>query len=346
MPAIQKAVKQKAVVSAGVKSTRGRPASARGGGKSYRWTLKEIKEEITRKKDEPEPLLSEPLTIDDDDDDKKDTEKENPPIVPEKHQTAQRGRRFHRSIGRGDIRKIQVTECSVNLDKNSVAKSTGANEKKKTEMKANKNTVTEEKAKENSKIEKKEEAKTERKDTDSNEQKEEKLETSAATKVETAGVEEKKEDNIANDIVETTEEQNNSVCKDGSFELSTMIGYVNNSEIATVKEEDLEVEIVTEETKIANNDTHMMLESEEDKEHRIAVIGQSLTISKLEDELAKELEDTFSVQNTEERIRRLRMVLGLLQKSDFTKKETDIENYKLESGRSEKREKFEKKKKT
>ena len=209
-------------------------------------------------------------------------------------------------MGRGRIRKIQVTDCSINLDKNCVAKSTSANEKK-TEMKANKNRVTEEKAKENSKKEKKEEAKAEHKDTDSNEQKEEKLEKSDETKVKTEAVEERKQDNVVNDIVKMTEEENkienNSVCKEGSFEVSMMIGYINNSEIADgAGEDDVEVKNVMEDMEIDNNDTHMMLESEEDKEHRIAVIGQSLTISKLEDELAKELEVTFNVQNTEERI--------------------------------------------
>ena len=104
--------------------------------------------------------MSDTPTIDDDDHDdtknnltKEDADKENPAIVPKKHQTARRGRPFSRSIGRGRIRKIQVTDCSINLDKNCVAKSTSANEKK-TEMKANKNRVTEEKAKENSKKEK------------------------------------------------------------------------------------------------------------------------------------------------------------------------------------------------
>ena len=125
--------------------------------------------------------------------------------------------------------------------------------------------------------------------------------------------------------------------KEGSFEVLTMIGYVNNSEIADgAGEDDVEVKNVMEDTEIDNNETHMMLESEEDKEHRIAVIGQSLTISKLEDELAKELEVTFNVQNTEERLQRLKMVLDLLQKSDFTKKDTDIETDKLESEKSEK----------
>ena len=47
-------------------------------------------------------------------------------------------------MGRGGIHKIEVTDCSINLDKNCVAKSKSANEKK-TEMKANKNRVTEEK---------------------------------------------------------------------------------------------------------------------------------------------------------------------------------------------------------
>ena len=154
---------------------------------------------------------------------------------------------------------------------------------------------------------------------------------------------------MVNDIVKTTEEENkienNSVCQEGSFEVSTKIGYVNNSKIADgASEDDVEVNNVMEEMKIDNNDTHMMLESEEDKEHSIAVIGQSLTISKLEDEVQKELELTFNVKNTEERICRLKLVLDLLQKSDFMKKDTEIETDKLESGRSDKTDKFMEKK--
>ena len=41
----------------------------------------------------------------------------------------------------------------------------------------------------------------------------------------------------------------------------------------------------------------------EDKQHRMAVIGQSLVISKLEDELDMELKMKFDVKDTEERIR-------------------------------------------
>ena len=223
-------------------------------------------------------------------------------------------------MGRGRIHKIDVTDCSINLDKKCVAKSKSANEKK-TEMKANKNRVTEEKPKEKSNKQKKEEVKTEHKE-DSNEQTKDKLEKSDETKVETEAVEEMKEDNVVNDIVKTIEEENkienNSVCQEGSFEVSTMIGYINNSEIVDgAGEDDIEVNNVMEETKIDNNDTHMMLESEEDKEHRIALIGQSLTISKLEDEVQKELELTFNVKNTEERIRRLKLVLDLLQKEGY-----------------------------
>ena len=49
--------------------------------------------------------------------------------------------------------------------------------------------------------------------------------------------------------------------------------------------------------------SEIVVETEEDKEHRITVIRKSLEITKLEDELDKELKETFDVKDVEERIR-------------------------------------------
>ena len=100
-----------------------------------------------------------------------------------------------------------------------------------------------------------------------------------------------------------------------------MIGYVNNSEIAG-GEEKVEESVNMKGTVESN----AVLELEEDKQHRMDVIGQSLIISKLEDELDNELKTKFNVKNTEERIRRLKEVLGLLKTSEIKSNHTQKED--------------------
>ena len=74
--------------------------------------------------------------------------------------------------------------------------------------------------------------------------------------------------------------------------------FVNNSEIA-----DADIEESVEVVANASEVSEIVVETEEDKEHRITVIGKSLEIRKLEDELDKELKETFDVKDVEERIR-------------------------------------------
>ena len=83
-----------------------------------------------------------------------------------------------------------------------------------------------------------------------------------------------------------------------SYEVSMMIGYVNNSEIADGEEK------VDESVNMTGTvESNAVLESEEDKQLRMDVIGQSLIISRLEDELDNELKTKFNNKNTEERIK-------------------------------------------
>ena len=71
-----------------------------------------------------------------------------------------------------------------------------------------------------------------------------------------------------------------------------MIGYINNSEIADGEQK------VDESVNMQGTvESNAVLESEEDKQHR----------------MDNELKTKFNVKNTEERIRRLKEVLGLLR---------------------------------
>ena len=92
--------------------------------------------------------------------------------------------------------------------------------------------------------------------------------------------------------------------KKQGYTVESMIAYVNNSEIV-----ESYVEKVTDDTV----ESDPILESPADKQHRMDVIGLSLTISKLEDELDEAIKQEIDVKDTEERIRRLHKLLSLLK---------------------------------
>ena len=69
-------------------------------------------------------------------------------------------------------------------------------------------------------------------------------------------------------------------------------------------------------------------ETKSEKEERMKVIGTSLVISQLENDLDVILTKKLRVSDTEERIERLKDVIGLLQGFTYSKKETDEKNFK------------------
>ena len=259
--------------------------------------MKEIKEAVAKKKEET--LSSNMETLDEDDEkegktkegEKKD--KENEP-QSRKNQTARQGRPF--ACGGGVCKKIQVTDCSINLDKDCIDKAEGGLDKK--ENKRKKKTESE--------VEKKEKKINNKQDEEKSAESEDKMgvqnEGSDALKDESEETSEKHEenqDNVNEEGCKKCEDEDiNSGDVGDSYEVSMMIGYVNNSEIAA-GEEKVEESVNMKGTVESN----AVLESEEDKQHRMDVIGQSLIISKLEDELDNELKTKFNVKNTEERIR-------------------------------------------
>ena len=312
------------------KSARGRGTSARGRG-GTRGMLKEIKESIVANKEEP--LSSDPLVIEDDEteDDKNEEEKEtqqkeNAPEVTRKHQTVKRGKPFARSSS-GGTRKINMTSCSINLGNDCVPKKNspgtkkpkvkGKTQKGKEEKKEPK--VEEKKDSNDEKIDGKSEA-----NIDDKNKEEKATNASDASKIEnkTEKSEDIKEEENKiepeipqNDVERKTEDMSGQ--GQGGYEAETMIAYINNSEIDGAEHgndgaETPAVEDNLEQTQ-QTEETVPFFESQEDKEHRIAVIGQSLTITKLEDELESELKTQIDVKDTEERIRRLRRVIGLLK---------------------------------
>ena len=91
------------------------------------------------------------------------------------------------------------------------------------------------------------------------------------------------------------------------FEVHTLAAYVNDDQITG--------DMIYQET-------------EEEKKERMAVIGNSLEITKLENAIDAELTRKLKVKDTEERIKRLREVLILLQEHTMTadlKTENELE---------------------
>ena len=97
-----------------------------------------------------------------------------------------------------------------------------------------------------------------------------------------------------------------------------MLGYINDAE-AIVDEVKVEGEGKTVEAMLFKDET------ESEKEERMAVIGQSLVISRLEDDLDEILKTKTSVKDTEERIYHLKQVIELLKGFEI-KKKGDSEN--------------------
>ena len=96
--------------------------------------------------------------------------------------------------------------------------------------------------------------------------------------------------------------------------IETMIGYVNNDEVSVSSNKEMDTRNTVENLLFAG-------ETESEKEERMAVIGQSLVISWLEDDLDNILKNKIAVKNTEERIYHLKQVIELLNGFEIKKKE-------------------------
>ena len=96
--------------------------------------------------------------------------------------------------------------------------------------------------------------------------------------------------------------------------IETMLSYVNNDEVSVSSNKEMVTRNTVENLLFAG-------ETESEKEERMAVIGQSLVISWLEDDLDNILKNKIAVQNTEERIYHLKQVIELLNGFEIKKKE-------------------------
>ena len=283
--------------------------------------MREIKESIAANKGEP--LSSDPPIINEEDDDTEETEtetetpkqKENVSEHLKKNQTARRGMPFARS--RGIIRKSTVKALSINLSNVCVDNKTcigGRNIRVKVR-----------KEKQNEEVKKDEDKQEDR----SSGKKKAEMDIDVE-KIDEKNIYKVKDGEQQMEGIEVPLEKDDKDDTVGkptgkSFEAATMIAYVNNSEI--VKSEKNQCEDNTEVKKTDEDNSAGVIESDEDKKHRIDVIGQSLTISKLEDQLDSELKNKFAVNDAEERIRRLQHVLSLLQGANL---ESDTQNQKSE----------------
>ena len=141
------------------------------------------------------------------------------------------------------------------------------------------------------------------------------------------------------DSKEETTEDNAKVEEDKTEEkngchIQHMAGYVNNSEI-------FEGDVHQDKTETAGGDVEESVEkkdfsleqmlfteeTESEKEEQMKVIGTSLTISKLEDDLDVILTKKLKVKNTEERIKRLKSVIDMLQGVRYEKEDKNNTNH-------------------
>ena len=113
-----------------------------------------------------------------------------------------------------------------------------------------------------------------------------------------------------------------------------MAGYVNNGEtfdddadVENVENPAGDVEVCKQKEEMTMDKMLFTEETKSEKEERIKVIGTSLAISQLENDLDVILTKKLRVSDTEERIERLKHVIGLLQGFTYSKKETDDKNF-------------------
>ena len=244
------------------------------------------------KKDEEEPLSKDPEIIVDEEDKKGEEEnvkKEEPKVRRE--QTARHGKAFNKNI-----RKMEdLKKCSVNIKREDLEFLRKEEKKKGTDNESgcevSDRIIGEDGKKEEEKIT------------------------------------EDKNKNMQNDEVEITSSEHANINNVGGEEIVTADNVIHD---LTVQDEDDKK--VKEEPKIANMKGHHVEtvsvyvnndqitgnleyteETENEKQVRLAIIGNSLEISKIEDEIHAELIKMVKVEDSEERIKRLKEVLELLQ---------------------------------
>ena len=114
---------------------------------------------------------------------------------------------------------------------------------------------------------------------------------------------------------EEQKETNDDTTQSEGCHIKTMLGYVNDGVNYVSTEES--------QKKFEGNTVTQMLfkgETDSEKEERMAVIGQSLIISCLEDDLEEILKTKIAVKDTEDRIYRLQQVIQLLKGFEIKEK--------------------------
>ena len=182
---------------------------------------------------------------------------------------------------------------SDEIKENETQTDEGKNKKKLEEKSEQKSEISEDKCKKESS------------ENDKNkEEKEEKTETNVNEETLTG----QKED-------EEEKETNDDITQSEGCHIETMLGYINDGENYVSAEE-------SQKRFEGNMVTQMLFKGETDseKEERMAVIGQSLIISHLEDDLEEILKTKIAVKDTEDRIYQLQQVIQLLKGFEIKKK--------------------------
>ena len=320
---------------------RGCGKSMQGGAASMKRITRSTAESVT-------PLDTPPEIVDEDDEDKANViEEETKPIQTElkKTQKARRGKWYMRG-GMANIRKmgnlsvtIEKDEGLMQRNKDTKNKDEVENKKKKKEIdKGKTDTGMKEKKEEGKGSEDSEKDKKEidldKRSVDENESKVQDtgkdvvVDTERDKDVEEENIEKQKE-NKENCEQNDEGEKENLTEEASGCHIETMIGYVNNNEVSVGSNKETDTRNTVENLLFAG-------ETESEKEERMAVIGQSLVISWLEDNLDNILKNKIAVKNTEERIYRLKKVIELLNGFEIKKKEerqvTEQKSEKNEKG--------------
>ena len=145
---------------------------------------------------------------------------------------------------------------------------------------------------------------------------------------------EQKKENVENvaSLLNSEGKDRDKMEEESGGHIEHMAGYVNNGETFDADADNVEtpagdVEVCKQKEEMTMDEMLFTEETKSEKEERMKVIGTSLAISQLENDLDVILTKKLRVSDTEERIERLKHVIGSLQGFTYSKKETDDKNF-------------------
>ena len=285
-----------------------------------------------------QPLGSKPDILDDDEeteDDKMEKVEEEEKNDKGRKQTARRGKPFSTGLGAGQIHKMmpKLKECEILLSKQDTVLLNESSEKPKRKSVKKKKEEKGIEVDENKKDENSDKTKQmENIQEDGNGKKEVEHGKSAVENIHPQEKEKGKteEGEGLKSELDGKEHDNNLEDKNSGCHIENMIRYINNEETFGCDKNESMVEMVRGNVEGLNTNDDVTVadmlfqgETEQEKEERMQVIGTSLKISQLEDDLDNILRQKLRVSDTEERIDRLKNVIILLQGFTYSGKEKE-----------------------